>query len=280
MASWAGFVVSTRWTLLFPCIPTSGQIKRRRKRTELVSEHVDLRDLVTVGLPQCMVDIEDARGPLLSDMIPDIAVLPDSADVDFPPSSIPSHVRETTPPTLLTVEDFLSKSTKKLPQSRGPVTAQLSKRAKSDAYNKPRRKRDAKHEHHVSKTTRAKEKKARLAEKLYRAVVLTHGDPLESIEDPDTLGRRPLTFVTKNKFTTPPRVAEEDAITDGSDSRNDVHSSKTSVHRTLQVGRRSCRRAAHSKFGRPGKQPNGYSPLSFVPFRQAEVAYSQLFQCV
>lgn len=255
MASWTGFV-----------------IKRRRKRTELVSEHVDLRDLVTVGLPQCMVDIEDARGPLLSDMIPDIAVLPDSADVDFPSSSIPSSVRETTPPTLLTIEDSLSKSTKKLPQSRGLVTAQLCKRAKSDAYNKPRRKRDAKHEHHVSKTTRAKEKKARLAEKLYRAVVLTHGDPLESIEDPDTLGRRPLTFVTKNKFTTPPRVAKEDVI------RNDVHSSKTSVHRTLQVGWRSCRRAAHSKSGGPGKQPNGCSPLSFVPFRQAEVAYSRLFQ--
>lgn len=263
MASWTGFV-----------------IKRRRKRTELVSEHADLRDLVTVGLPQCTV-IEDARDPLFSEsnsMIPDIAVLPD-ADVDFPSSSTPSHVRQTTPPSLLTVEDFLSKSAKKplwTSQSKGPVTAQLCRRemeSKSDAY-KPRVKQGAKQGHHVSKTTRVKAKKARLAEKLYRAVVFTHGDPLESIEDPDTLTRRPLAFVTRNKFTTPPRVAEEDDITDGFDSRNDMHSSKTSVHRTLQ---RSCRRIAR-KSGCHGKQPNGCSPLNFVPFRQAEAAYSQLFQ--
>ena len=244
----------------------------------MVSEHADPRDLVTIGLDlQCMsVDtIEDEREPSFSNIVPEIAVISDS-DVDFQ-SSI-----EITPPTLLTVEGFLSKSATKPPrtcQSRRLATAQNRRRktaSKSGAY-KLRERRNVEHRRCIPRTTRAKLKKTRLAEKLYRAVVLTHGDPLESIEDPDTLGRRPLTFVTINKFTTPPRAAiKKDDI---ADAPNDVYTSKTSVQPVSQDSQHSRGRSSH-RSARPMKQPGRCSPLDFVPYRQAEAAYSQLFKCV
>ncbi|KAL4066888.1 hypothetical protein J3A83DRAFT_4374974 [Scleroderma citrinum] len=251
-------------------------IKKRRKRAALDIEHTDPRDLVTVGLPQCVADIEDACEPLVWNMTPDITILPDSKS-----SFISSHATETIPATLLTVEDFLNEPAKNPPRvyRRRLATAQPHRQGvglRSNAY-KLRKRRDVKNRFQLPSTTTSKTKKMRLMERLYRAVVLTHGDPSESIQDPDTLTPRPLTFVTINKFTTPPRAREEDDIMiDESYSRNDMFSSKTSMQRVLQDRRCSRRPVAHRP-ARPGRQADRCSPLDFVPVTEAEAAYSQLF---
>lgn len=230
----------------------SNQIARKRKRRPL--DGVDLSDLVTVGLPRLTVD--------------------ETHPVASTPRAFSPDARGDTD---LTVEGFLRRSCEKPHRTykkRKLAAAQLSERA-PHAYKQTRGL--------ISTSSTAKTLTGRrpLIETLARTIALTEGHPSESIEDPHTITRRPLSFVTITKFVTPPRKKgrwDDDEI----HGSNPCDSSKTPkglsekhVCRASRGPRKQPQRGVRSFRHRTFQ--DGRAPLDFVPVRDAEAAYSALF---
>ncbi|KAI6042512.1 hypothetical protein EDC04DRAFT_2658502 [Pisolithus marmoratus] len=250
------------------------QIKRRRKRLQM-DFGLDPQNLVTVAaLPQPAVDVEEVCQPLTMSMVPDIAVLPDPIS---PTPDVQSDQGD------LTVEGFLRRSAQKMVsnQKTARTTIQLDKKTPGSNRTTYKTKRgrklklpaNAKAAVRGTKTRR----KTRLAEALSRAVILTHGDPSEAIQDSKSLRRncRPLSFVTMNKFSSLQRrtTEDDDAILD-SDSRNE--DGLGSPSRKPRNGVRLRKPRTH-KSNRSERFRDGHLPLVLVPVRDAEAAYSALF---
>lgn len=239
---------------------------------------LDPRDLATsTGSLQAAVDVEVLCQPPTTNMVPDIAVLPEPTS---PTPEVQSDQAD------LTVEGFLCRSTRKTYSNQkktrrtpihsnnktsGPI--RTTYKAKGGRRTKPPAK--AKVAACGTKTRR----RTRLAEALSRAVILTHGDPSEAIQDSQTLRRncRPLTFVTMHKFDSLQRRATEDddTIAD-SDSRNEDGPRTTTSREPRNVGVRPRKPRAHKPI-RSDRPRSGHLPLVFVPVREAEAAYSALF---
>lgn len=275
------FVVSTPAPIafVFICVHLSRfkQIRRRRKRLQMDFES-DPQDLVTsAGPPQPTVDVEVICQSPTMNMVPDIAVLPESTS---PTPDVQSDQAD------LTVEGFLCRSARKtyLNQKSGRATIHTDKKTSGSIRTtyKAKRGRRLKTPAKAKVAVRGTKirRRTRLAEALSRAVILTHGDPSEAIQDPNSLRRncRPLTFVTVNKFDSLQRRATEDddTIADSLDSRNEDVSQTTTWREPRNIGVRPCKPRAH-RSGRSEGPRSGHLPLVLVPVREAEAAYSALF---
>ncbi|KAI6125076.1 hypothetical protein EDD16DRAFT_1559825 [Pisolithus croceorrhizus] len=252
-------------------------IRRRRKRLQMDFES-DPQDLVTsAGPPQPTVDVEVICQSPTMNMVPDIAVLPESTS---PTPDVQSDQAD------LTVEGFLCRSARKtyLNQKSGRATIHTDKKTSGSIRTtyKAKRGRRLKTPAKAKVAVRGTKirRRTRLAEALSRAVILTHGDPSEAIQDPNSLRRncRPLTFVTVNKFDSLQRRATEDddTIADSLDSRNEDVSQTTTWREPRNIGVRPCKPRAH-RSGRSEGPRSGHLPLVLVPVREAEAAYSALF---
>ncbi|KAI5998877.1 hypothetical protein EDD15DRAFT_215706 [Pisolithus albus] len=253
------------------------QIKRRRKRLQMDFES-DPRALVTsTGSPQPAVDVEAICQPLTTNMVPDIAVIPE------PTSPTPEVQLDQAD---LTVEGFLCRSTRKTYSNQNktrrtpihsddktPGSIRTTYKTKRGRRWKPPAKAKA-----AASGTKNR-RRTRLPEALSRAVILTHGDPSEAIQGSQTLRRncRPLTFVTMHKLDSLQRRATEDddTIAD-SDSRNGDGPRTTMSHEPRNIGVRPRKPRAHKPV-RSDRPRSGHPPLVLVPVREVEAAYSALF---
>lgn len=252
-------------------------IKRRRKRLQMDFES-DPRALVTsTGSPQPAVDVEAICQPLTTNMVPDIAVIPE------PTSPTPEVQLDQAD---LTVEGFLCRSTRKTYSNQNktrrtpihsddktPGSIRTTYKTKRGRRWKPPAKAKA-----AASGTKNR-RRTRLPEALSRAVILTHGDPSEAIQGSQTLRRncRPLTFVTMHKLDSLQRRATEDddTIAD-SDSRNGDGPRTTMSHEPRNIGVRPRKPRAHKPV-RSDRPRSGHPPLVLVPVREVEAAYSALF---
>lgn len=239
----------------------------------------DPRNLVTsTGSPQPAVDVEAICQPPTTNMVPDIAVLPE------PTSPTPEVQLDQAD---LTVEGFLCRSTRKTHSNqkktrRSPIHSDNKTSGSIRTTYKTKRGRRLKKPPANAKAAASGTKnrrRTRLAEALSRAVILTHGDPSEAIQDSQTLRRncRPLTFVTMHKLDSLQRRATEDddTIAD-SDSRNEDGPRTTMSREPRNVGVRPRKPRAHKPV-RSDRPRSGHPPLVLVPVREAEAAYSALF---
>ncbi|KIK97768.1 hypothetical protein PAXRUDRAFT_824590 [Paxillus rubicundulus Ve08.2h10] len=264
-------------------------IKRKRKRLCRREEDATTNAFLPFSTPQ-MVDTEEVVS-LHSDLIPEIAILtePDSS-LEFP-----THTNVNPEPPVdwfqnsLTVEEFLRRSIRK------PTRTQKKKRLISSLSGWDARASPPTHVYKRAvesqtqlvgaivkqpKQPKRQNKAVRMSETLFRAAVLAHGDPLDSLTHTSagSCARRPLEFVPFNKFTTslpsfvlpsqpaesleadPVKIAGLDTLTSAASSLLKLKTSrkpKTNAHRKFSDTRR---------------------PLDFVPLREAEVAYSIKFQ--
>ncbi|KAF8839627.1 hypothetical protein BDN67DRAFT_1003531 [Paxillus ammoniavirescens] len=267
-------------------------IKRKRKRLCRREEDTATDVLPPLSAPHPVDTATEEVVSLHSDLIPEIAILtePDSS-LEFP-----SHTNvDPEPPVdwfqkFLTVEEFLRRSIEKSTGTQGKKKHLISSLSGWDARTRPRTyvyKSAVKPRTQLvgaivkqPKQPKKQNMAARMSETLFRAAVLAHGDPLDSLMHTSAsfCTRRPLEFVPFNKFTTylpssvlpvqPAESLEADPVkTAGLDTSTSAtssllrpkisHKPKTNRHRNPSDTRR---------------------PLVFVPLREAEVAYSIKFQ--
>ncbi|KAI6129857.1 hypothetical protein EV401DRAFT_1926840 [Pisolithus croceorrhizus] len=268
------FVVSTPAPIAFVFIC----IKRRRRRLQ-IDFKLDPQDLVTsTGPPQPAVDVEVICQPPTMNMVPDIAVLPEPTS---PTPDVQSDQAD------LTVEGFLCRSARKTYSNR-KKTRRATIHTDKKTSGSIRTTYKAKRGRRLKAPAKAKvavrgtkiRRRTRLAEALSRAVISTHGDPSEAIQDPNVLRRncRPLTFVTMNKFDSLQRrvTEDDDTIADSLDSRNEDGPQTTMWREPRNIGVRPCKPRAR-RSSRSERPRSGHLPLVLVPVREAEAAYSALF---
>lgn len=111
---------------------------------------------------------------------------------------------------------------------------------------------------------------SRIAKTLFRATVLTDGDPLDTLMDGAgiSLTRRPLKFVPFNKFASPFRLGQ----TNSAEPSDPGRGGDTLLH-TRRLGDTSDLKAHHHHSS--SSYPR--TPLDLVPLRDAEAAYSVMF---
>lgn len=183
-------------------------------------------------------------------------------DTPVPPSPGPEACSQ----GVITVEKFL-RSVQTPPRTKQRASGATSLR-KPRAYIRRRRITPVRNAVGVPK--RPKESSG-IAAALYRAAVLTDGNPLDSLADGAgvSLSRRPLKFVPFNKFADsleldPARTTKPSDVDRGENAvlhirRCRGHTSDLKAHHH------------HSSSSHPR------TPLFLVPLREAEVAYSSMF---
>ena len=192
-------------------------------------------------------------------LIPEIAVLPE------PATSSPAFADNPEPPSpevfsedIVTVERFLRYSAQAVPR-----TKQIVPWRKPRAYtrHRPAKRRETSVQR-ATKAPKRPQEPSRIANALFRAAVLTDGDPLDTLVDGAGISRtrRPLKFVPFNKFTAPFGPGEPNSV---------VPSHFSPIPHTRRHGNTSNLKQHH------GSHPP--VPLYLVPLREAEAAYSVMF---
>jgi hypothetical protein len=225
--------------------------KRRRLRT------LDAQETEAVVTLNPASDVGHHSG-----LVPEISVLLE------PATSSPAHPDNPEPPSpeassenVLTVERFLRRSVQTDPRTKQAVSGTVSMR-KSRAYTHQRpAERRTTRVRKVTKAPKRPRESSRIAQTLFRAAVLTDGDPLDSLVDGAgiSLTRRPLIFVPFNKFAPPLGPGETDSV-----EPSDLGRGEPPVRHTRRHGNTSD--TSHPRV-----------PLCLVPLREAEAAYSVMF---
>lgn len=268
------------------------QINRKRKRLRRHEEDTATNVLPPLSAPHPVDTATEEVMSLHSDLIPEIAILtePDSS-LEFP-----THTNvDPEPPVdwsqkFLTVEEFLRRSIEKSTGTQRKKKHLISSLSGWDARTSPRtyvykpavepRTQLVGAIVKQPKQPKKQNKAVRMSETLFRAAVLAHGDPLDSLMHTSAgcSSRRPLEFVPFNKFTTylpssvlpvqPAESLEADPIKiAGLDTLTSAASSL--------LGPKLSRKPKANRHHNPSDTRR---PLDFVPLREAEVAYSIKFQ--
>lgn len=234
-------------------------MKRRRKRLRTLDAQ---ETEAVVSLDQAS-DVGHHSG-----LIPEISVLPE------PATSSPALPDDPEPPSpeassenVLTVERFLRRSVQTVPRTKQAVPGAVSLR-KSRAYTHQRpAERRATRVRKVTKVSKRPRESSRIAKTLFRAAVLTDGDPLDTLVDGAgiSLTRRPLKFVPFNKFTAPLGPEQTDSVEPSHFGRGEGPVPHTRRHGNTS----DLKQHHHTSHPRV--------PLCLVPLREAEAAYSVMF---
>lgn len=234
-------------------------MRRKRKRLRTLEDQ-ETEAVVSLGKAS---DVGHHSG-----LIPEISVLPEPAtsspgalpDNPEPPSPEPSSEK------VVTVKRFLRRSAQTLPRTKQAVPDTVSQ-TKPRAYThyRPAERRTTR----VLKVTKTPKRlrESRIAKTLFRAAVLTDGDPLDTLVDGAgiSLTRRPLKFVPFNKFATPPGPGQTDSAEPSNLGRGG-----DPVPHTRRRGNTSNLKQHH-------RTSHPRAPLCLVPLREAEAAYSVMF---
>lgn len=201
---------------------------------------------------------------LHSGLIPKIAVLSE------PGTSSPTFPDNPDPPTsavssesIITVEQFLRRGVQTPRRTKQAVSSNVSlKKSRAYTHHRPPERRTA-CARQVTKVVKQPREPSRIAKALFRAAILTDGDPLDTLVDGAgvTHTRRPLKFVPVNKFSTPCRPSQAQSFEPSNVGRVDGP-----VH-TRRLGNTSGFKQHH----------HSRAPLYMVPLQEAEVAYSAMF---
>ncbi|KAF9223660.1 hypothetical protein BS17DRAFT_110972 [Gyrodon lividus] len=244
-------------------------IKRKRKRLCIHAEDTATHAFPALSVPQAADTVMEEVISLHSHLIPEIAILtePESSP-EFPTQTkVDPEPQVCFFQNLITVDEFLRRSSEKPTQARQKLL-----RASLNEWHPPPTPRTYVYKRApqprtqpIGATTKQlrqlkmQNQPVRMSETLFRAAVLAHGDPLDSLMDTSASSstRRPLDFVPFNKFA---------ALNISLLGRNEFHS-------TQRLGN-TCKLKAN----RHRNPSDTRRPLDFVPLREAEVAYSIKFQ--
>ena len=204
-----------------------------------------------------------------SGLIPEISVLPELA------TSSPALPDSPEPPSLeassehvVTVERFLRRSAQTVPRTKQavPGTVSLTK-PRAYTHHRPAKRRTTRVRKVTKAPKRPREPSPRIAKALFRAAVLTDGDPLDTLVDGAgiSLTRRPLKFVPFNKFATPLGPGQ----TDSAEPSNLGCGGDPVLHTRRHGNTSKLKQHHHTSHPR--------APLCLVPLQEAEAAYSVMF---
>ncbi|KAF8558157.1 hypothetical protein OG21DRAFT_1481682 [Imleria badia] len=236
--------------------PNEFVFKRKRKRLR----RLDAQDTEAVA------PLDQVGGAQLhSRLIPGIAVLPE------PSTSSPAFPDNPEPPSpeassenIITVETFLRCSVQTAPRTKQAVSDAVSlKKSRAYTHHRATERRTTR----VRKVPKRPRESSRIAKTLFRAAVLTDGDPLDTLVDDARIShtRRPLKLVPFNKFATPFRPGQTDSV-----ECSDLGHGEDPVLHTRRHGNASDVKQHH-----PTSHPR--VPLYLVPLQEAEAAYSVMF---
>lgn len=171
---------------------------------------------------------------------------------------------------IITVERFLRYSVQTVRKTKQVVPGSVSlRRPRAYSRKHPTERRTPVRK--VLEVVKQPKRSSRIAKALFRATVLTDGDPRDTLVDSAgiSLTRRPLKFVPFNKFASPFRLGQPDSVGPFDPSREE----DTMVH-TRRIGDTSDSKAHYHL----PSSSHPRTPLYLVPLREAEAAYSAIFR--
>lgn len=255
------FVVGNFTHILLIRLSSVDEYQFKRKR-------IRLRTLDPQEMEAVLSLNQASEARIHSELVLETAALPEPST---PSPALPDNPGPPSPETssenIITIERFLRRSVQTVPTTKKALPDGVSLK-KSRAYTHRRAtERRAMRERNVTKMLKRPRESSRIAKSLFRAAVLTNGDPLDALVDDAgiSLTRRPLKFVPFNKFATPSRPGQTDSV-----ERSDLGRGEDPMQRTRRHGK-----ASNLKQHLPTSQLR--VPLCLVPLQEAEAAYSVMF---